>query len=143
MNPDQDENLLKNNLKNIGFDQTTFEPKVNNRFIVTLGNIPSYVIKNVSLPTYNSITRSWNEFLKLKLYNPIGLKLEERLIDLINQEKLEVKIKLLTSRGEVDTTWTIEVSRGTLQFNNMDWANEGEPTIIDLSFNVEKVNISY
>lgn len=143
MNIALDENVLKNRLKSIGFDQTTFEPKVNNRFIVTLGNIPSYVIKSVSLPAYRSTGKRWHDSLKLKLYNPIGLKLEESLIELVNQEKVKVKIRLLTPTGEVDTTWDVEVSKGMLQFNDMDWANEGEPNIIDLVFSVENVTISY
>lgn len=137
------ENVLKNKLKNLGFEHIEFEPKINNRFIVDIEDIPSYIVKSVSFPSYNSDTKQWYNFIGFQLYNPIGLRIEERLINILDKKKIDIKIKLLTSEGDVDTTWEIEASKGILNFNCLSWEDSKTPNVIKLSLQVESVKLIY
>jgi hypothetical protein len=138
---DKDSPALKARLQSLGFEQVDFEPKVSNRFIVYIDKFPSYVIKGVALPR-RDLNGKWGN-IQLECYNPLNTKLEQTAIDLVNQDEVEITIKLLTPTAEVDTTWELVVENGSVNFGSINWSDEGEANLIYITFDVKEATISY
>ena len=137
---------LQKKLKNLGFEYEQFEPKVKQRFIAHVPGIPCYVIKGIllprMLPTMISTNKKW-DFMTLELYNPLDKKMEQAAIDLVSKKSIEIKIHILDSTGNVDTTWNIICKPSDINFGNINWSDDGVPHIIHINLNVVSVNISY
>lgn len=134
---------LQEKLNNLGFNITDFGPKTTSRFIVQMENIPSHVIKSIEFPELEGTTWSKCTYLTLKLYNPIKEKLEQRCLDLLKKEKVNIQIRLLTPDGEVDTTWSIVGTNGIVKFGEFDWSENPNPNIIRLKFLIESASVNY
>lgn len=140
---------LEIKLKEIGFEQIQFEPKTNSKFFVKLDGIPSYAIKGVRFPPYqrDSIEKDpgWCKYipLSLEIYNVLGESIEQKCFDIISKSEVQISISLLTSDGEVDTTWQI-VAKGTgITFDNLDWSDNQVPNKIYLKFQIKTATVSY
>jgi len=137
---------LQQKLKSIGFEQTEFEPKIGKRFIATLTGIPSHVIKSVTLPVYSNSSGpdGWkNSKLDLTLYNPLASQLEQKILKVLANPTNTIIVNELNPVGTIDTTWTIEVGAGRVEFGTLDWSSTGNPNIVTITFTVLNVEISY
>ena len=137
INPD-----LAQRLKDIGFSQQEFEPKVGNRFIVKMEGIPSYVIKAVSLPRYYAPSKNWKNVM-LTLYNPLLENLEEKLLNLDTDALHTIIVHLLSPVGEVVTTWKIVAKLENIIFDTYDWSSKGESNLIRVDFGVTNVEVTH
>ena len=141
---------LKKKLEDIGFEKVEFESKSNNRFIVQMEGIPSYLITGIDLPTYSlehwtgglrkEVTKTWGGF-NLTLYNPIDLHLERELLKPTHEKTHNVVVKILDPVGEVVTKWEISAKLQEIDFGKLKWGEYGEPNTIRLYFLVENVEI--
>lgn len=139
---DKDSPQLKERLKTLGFEETQFEPKVNNRFIVKADGLPSYVVKGVKLPKYRSDS-SITSYIELECYNPLGLKFEQLAIDFAKQSEVKIKVQILGPVADVDTTWDIVGVEGEVDFGALNWSDEGQPNKVYITFTVKDFTISY
>ena len=139
---------LKKKLEDIGFEKSQFEPKVNNRFIVQMEGIPSYLIAGIDLPSYSywndvenkKVIKSWGGF-NLTLYNPIDMNLEREMLNPIHEETHKILVKILDPSGNIVTTWEISAKLETIDFGKLDWRKPGEVNTLRLYFQVENVEI--
>lgn len=139
---DKDLPELQAKLKEIGFEQTAFEPKVNQRFIATVEGLPSHVIKAVELPQRHP--DNWTS-VGLFLYNPLGSKIEQAAIDLVKKDHVQITVKILDPAGNVDTIWEILTTTNGAEayFGSYDWSDTGEANEISIRFDVDDVRITY
>ena len=138
---------LRVKLKTLGFEEVAFEPKVKNRFIATVDDIPSYLIKSVDLPSKNVYTQknsspisNWGS-IGLTLYNPISHELEKQLLNLDVIKEYEIKVKILSPVGEVVSTWKIYGNLKGVEFDSLDWSSKGQASLAYLFFYVNSVVI--
>ena len=117
------------------FDDITFEPKSNKRFIVNikLSNnneslVPSYIIKSISRPACTKENDSWVWLpLYLTLYDPIELNISKELLT-NKSEPLTITITMLGPVADVIETW--KISNAFISHIDLDYlrlSNENEP----------------
>ena len=137
---------------------TTFEPKLQNRFLMDIGGIPGYLVKKISRPsiTFNEVTLdhinikrkikgkgNWDN-ITCDLYDPVtpsGAQAVMEWVRLFHESvtgrdgysdfyKKEVTISTLGPVGDVVEEWRL---RGAFcvsaAFGDMDWSSDSPATI--------------
>ena len=139
-----------------------FEPKVQNRFIMYMDNIPSFMVKTVSAPSFedgevvldhiNSYRkirgkRVWND-MDMTLYDPItpsGAQIVMEEIRKMHESVTgrdgysdmfmkDVTVELLGPTNEVVEKWTYKGAWIlSAGFGDLDWSEEATPMMISIT----------
>jgi len=150
---------------------TTFEPKVQNRFIFEINGIPAYLIKKASSPSFEAgevildhinIYRKlkgkvkWND-MTVELYDPItpsGAQAVMEWARLAHESvtgrdgysdfyKKDVTMSVLGPVGDVVSEWKIKGAYiKTASFGDYDWSSEA-PASISLSLAMDYCILNY
>lgn len=135
-------NVLKNPSEQ---ELESFESKINNRFIIKIGepwNIPEFVIKGMTRPIINSEGEILDN-LYLEMYDPITPSTTQSIIKgtrvLKNNENIKTKItlELLGPVGDIVEKWEFTGQFINFDFGTLDWESS-KPTIIAAEFKVTK-----
>ena len=139
-----------------------FEPKVQNRFVMLIDNIPSFMVKNVKAPTFtdnvikldhiNSYRkirgkREWDD-MTMTLYDPVTPSGAQAVMEWVrlsyesvtgaagyheNYVK-DITIKLLGPAGDIIEQWTGKNAFITeANFNDLDWSSGADPLDVGLT----------
>ena len=139
-----------------------FEPKVQNRFIMYMDNIPSFMVKTVTAPSFedgevvldhiNSYRkirgkRMWND-MDMTLYDPITPSGAQAVMEWVRLHhesvtgrdgysdfyKKDVTINVLGPVGDVVSEWILKGSYiKDATFDGYDWSDEGTAQGISLT----------
>ena len=132
---------------------TTFEPKLQNRFLMDIGGIPGYLVKKISRPsiTFNEVTLdhinikrkikgkgNWDN-ITCDLYDPVtpsGAQAVMEWVRLSHESvtgrdgysdfyKKEIRIKTLGPVGDVVEEWILKGAYcQNANFGSMDWTSD-------------------
>jgi hypothetical protein len=149
----------------LGFDKMfykEFEPKLQNRFIMTVDGIESYIIKTASRPTFTSevveldhinVKRkikgksTWDD-ITITLYDPIVPSGAQQVMEWIRQShesltgrdgysafyKKQLTFQLLGPVGDVVEEWSlVGAFISQANFGELDWSNTTDPVSIELT----------
>lgn len=129
----------------------SFEPKMNNRFMVTIGSpweIPSFVIKSITKPII-AINGGVLNKLELILYDPITPSTSQAIWEGIGilQTKpdgylTELKIEMLGPVGDVVEQYKLKGTFISFDFGTLDWEDSNLSTITAL-FQVSECKFQY
>ena len=122
---------------------TAFEPKVQNRFIMFIDGIPSYLVKNATAPGFEAgeiildhINVRWND-MNLSLYDPVtpsGAQAVMEWARLAHESvtgrdgysdfyKKDLQLDILGPVGDVVSQWIIKGAYcKTANFGEYDWS---------------------
>lgn len=144
---------------------TSFEPKVQNRFIMYIDGIPAYMIKAISRPTINNnvVTldhinlkryikgkSEWNT-IEITLYDPIVPSAAQATMEWVRLAhesvtgrngyadfyKKDVTINVLGPVGDKVEEWTLKGAfPETANFNSMDWAT-ADPLMVNITLRMD------
>jgi hypothetical protein len=145
----------------------SFEPKVQNRFIMYLDGIPSFLIKKTDRPKITGDAKildhiniqrkyrgksKWND-ISVELYDPIvpsGAQAVMEWIRLHHESvtgrdgyadfyKKDVTINVLGPVGDKVEEWTLKGAfiSGETNFGTLDWSNDGEFIPITLQLSMD------
>ena len=150
---------------------TAFEPKLQNRFIMLIDGIPSYLIKKTARPsiTFNNITLdhintkrkikgkgTWNP-ISMDLYDPItpsGAQAVMEWVRLSHESvtgrdgysdfyKKELTIQTLGPVGDVVEEWKLKGAYcSQANFGDMDWSSD-TPANISLTIEMDYAILNY
>ena len=150
---------------------TAFEPKLQNRFIMLIDGIPSYLIKKTQRPTiqFNNITLdhintkrkikgkgTWNP-ISMDLYDPItpsGAQAVMEWVRLSHESvtgrdgysdfyKKDINIQTLGPVGDVVEEWKLKGAYcQSANFGDMDWASDA-PANINLMIEMDYAILNY
>ena len=137
---------------------TAFEPKVQNRFLMLLGNVPTYLVKKAASPSFTAgeiildhinIYRKvkgkvkWND-MSLELYDPVtpsGAQAVMEWARLAHESvtgrdgysdfyKRDVRLQVLGPVGDIVSEWIVKGAYiKEANFGEYDWANEAYVSI--------------
>ena len=144
-----------------------FEPKVQNRFVMYMDGIPSFLVKNVKAPTFTDNVvkldhintyrkirgkREWED-MTMTLYDPItpsGAQAVMEWVRLSHESvtgrdgyadfyKKDVTINVLGPVGDKVEEWTLKGAfiSGETNFGSLDWGNDGEFIPITLQLSMD------
>jgi hypothetical protein len=144
---------ISTKLSKLGFNNSSFEVISKNRFIVITDFIPPEYIMGIKFPSLSSylynpgnpnekMKKDWCGPLTLKIFHVPMIKMEETLINLDENSK-KIEIKILNNSGDIDFTWEIDAKFSSVQFDELDWNKVNAPSIIEVEFDVDSVNIKY
>lgn len=152
---------------------TSFEPKVQNRFIMYVDGIPSYLIRKAARPAikngevpikHMNSTRyikgrtEWEAMSGLELYDPIvpsGAQAVMEWVRLHHESvtgrdgyadfyKKDITINMLGPVGDKVEEWTLKGAFITsATFGDLDWGNDGEPSFISLDLRFDYAILQY
>ena len=158
----------------LGFDKMfykEFEPKLQNRFIMTVDGIESYIIKTASRPTFTSevveldhinVKRkikgksNWDD-LEITLYDPIVPSGAQQVMEWVRQShesitgrdgyaafyKKDVTFFLLGPVGDKVEQWTLKGAFiSSANFGELDWASN-DPLSISLTLTFDYAILEY
>ena len=141
------DSILEKKLRDVGYEKTEFEPVVKNRFIVKIDGIPSFVISGVSMPVCyfnrsnaNGVVSYW-EPLTLHLYNPINPSIEKDILELGKKDDIDIEITYLGPVGDAVFSWNFKTEMISINYGSFNWADTGDPNIIEVKFNVKEATI--
>ena len=150
---------------------TAFEPKLQNRFIMLIDGIPSYLIKKTARPsiTFNNITLdhintkrkikgkgTWNP-ITMDLYDPVtpsGAQAVMEWVRLSHESvtgrdgysdfyKKDINIQTLGPVGDVVEEWKLKGAYcQSANFGDMDWASDA-PANINLMIEMDYAILNY
>ena len=150
---------------------TAFEPKLQNRFIMLIDGIPSYLIKKTARPsiTFNNITLdhintkrkikgkgTWNP-ITMDLYDPVtpsGAQAVMEWVRLSHESvtgrdgysdfyKKELTIQTLGPVGDVVEEWKLKGAYcSQANFGDMDWSSD-TPANISLTIEMDYAILNY
>ena len=150
---------------------TAFEPKLQNRFIMLIDGIPSYLIKKTARPsiTFNNITLdhintkrkikgkgTWNP-ISMDLYDPItpsGAQAVMEWVRLSHESvtgrdgysdfyKKDINIQTLGPVGDVVEEWKLKGAYcQAANFGDMDWSSDA-PANINLMIEMDYAILNY
>tara|TARA_B110000046_G_scaffold140079_1_gene146616 strand:- start:15 stop:500 length:486 start_codon:yes stop_codon:yes gene_type:complete len=150
---------------------TAFEPKLQNRFIMLIDGIPSYLIKKTARPsiTFNNITLdhintkrkikgkgTWNP-ISMDLYDPItpsGAQAVMEWVRLSHESvtgrdgysdfyKKDINIQTLGPVGDVVEEWKLKGAYcQAANFGDMDWSSD-TPANINLMIEMDYAILNY
>jgi hypothetical protein len=159
----------------LGFDKMfykEFEPKLQNRFIMTVDGIESYIIKTASRPTFTSevveldhinVKRkikgksTWDD-ITITLYDPIVPSGAQQVIEWIRQShesltgrdgysafyKKQLTFQLLGPVGDVVEEWSlVGAFISQANFGELDWSNTTDPVSIELTISYDYAILEY
>jgi len=143
-----------------------FEPKLQNRFIMTVDGIESYIIKTASRPTFTSevveldhinVKRkikgksTWDD-ITITLYDPIVPSGAQQVMEWIRQShesltgrdgysafyKKQLTFQLLGPVGDVVEEWSlVGAFISQANFGELDWSNTTDPVSIELTISYD------
>ena len=132
---------------------TAFEPKVGSRHIVYVtdkeGNeiLPAYVVKGTDRPSFKVNFTGELVFnnLTLSLYDPVVPSTPQRIMSAIHDNKQwNIDIKILGPVGDVVEYWEIKDAKvKDVQFSSMDWSGDGDPAIVNVTFEIKLATLKY
>jgi len=150
---------------------TAFEPKLQNRFIMLIDGIPSYLIKKTARPsiTFNNITLdhintkrkikgkgTWNP-INMDLYDPVtpsGAQAVMEWVRLSHESvtgrdgysdfyKKDINIQTLGPVGDVVEEWKLKGAYcQSANFGDMDWSSD-TPANISLTIEMDYAILNY
>ena len=153
----------------LGFDKMfykEFEPKLLNRFIMTVDGIESYIIKTASRPTFTSevveldhinVKRkikgksTWDD-ITITLYDPIVPSGAQQVMEWIRQShesltgrdgysafyKKQLTFQLLGPVGDIVEEWSlVGAFISQANFGELDWSNTTDPVSIELTISYD------
>jgi hypothetical protein len=153
----------------LGYDKMfykEFEPKLQNRFIMTVDGIESYIIKTASRPTFTSevveldhinVKRkikgksTWDD-ITITLYDPIVPSGAQQVMEWIRQShesltgrdgysafyKKQLTFQLLGPVGDVVEEWSlVGAFISQANFGELDWSNTTDPVSIELTISYD------
>lgn len=125
---------LESNIK-----QPLYEPKRNNRFIVTFPEefgIKNFVVKSLNRPTCHILedySISWNN-ISFVFYDPISPSTTQVLMENVRTKKIfqtiNVLLEILDPVGIVVEKWNIKGKFKYFNFGELDYENDGLITIL-------------
>lgn len=150
----------------------SFEPKTKNRFILTMDGVPSYLIKRVVRPTLTQEAQAINHInlqryvkgksiwgtMEMTLYDPIvpsGAQAVMEWVRLHHESvtgrdgylafyKKDLVLNMLGPVGDKVEEWIIKGAQITqVQFNELDWADNGAPMEISLTIQPDYCLLNY
>jgi len=151
---------------------TAFEPKTQNRFIMYIDGIPSFIVKKAQRPTYTSadITldhinvkrklkgkSDWND-ITLELYDPIVPSGAQSTMEWIRMShesvtgrdgyadfyKKDITINVLGPVGDKVEEWIIKGAYiKESNFGELDWASESDVVMISLTIRYDYAILNY
>ena len=151
---------------------TNFEPKMKNRYVMEIDNIPSYLVKAANRPTiqFETITLDhinvkrklkgkgeWQD-VSITLYDPIVPSAAQAVMDWVRLGhesitgrdgyadfyKKQVVIKMLGPVGDVIEQWTLHGAFITnANFGELDWSNATDPADIVLTLTYDYAVLEY
>ena len=151
---------------------TAFEPKLQNRFIMLIDGIPSYLIKKTARPSisFTNITLDhintkrkikgkgvWNP-IQMELYDPVtpsGAQAVMEWVRLSHESvtgrdgysdfyKKDINIQSLGPVGDVVEEWKLKGAYcQAVNFGDLDWAADGAPTMIQLTVEMDYAILNY
>ena len=133
--------LVPQDIKN-----ASFEPKMENRFVIEFGepiSIPSYVVCRADRPSF--YMSGWNDML-FSVYDPVASSVSKIILDGLNQlrkqenQNIDVTIKELSPVGDIVQIWEITGEVTYVDFGTWDWKSD-EPVKISIRFKVKNVKI--
>lgn len=130
---------------------SSFEPKIKNRFIVTLGepfnNVPSYVMKSINKPGIKASNNS-NELFRdpviISMYDPTSIQLSSIILEAISvlkkQEEpyVNIHIDLINPTGDVVEKWDIKSKFRAVDFGTLDWSSDN---LSEISLTFDTINV--
>jgi len=149
-----------------------FEPKLQNRFIMTVDGIESYIIKTASRPTFTSevveldhinVKRkikgksTWDD-ITITLYDPIVPSGAQQVMEWIRQShesltgrdgysafyKKQLTFQLLGPVGDVVEEWSlVGAFISQANFGELDWSNTTDPVSIELTITYDYAILEY
>jgi len=149
-----------------------FEPKLQNRFIMTVDGIESYIIKTASRPTFTSevveldhinVKRkikgksTWDD-ITITLYDPIVPSGAQQVMEWIRQShesltgrdgysafyKKQLTFQLLGPVGDVVEEWSlVGAFISQANFGELDWSNTTDPVSIELTISYDYAILEY
>lgn len=145
----------------------TFEPKVQNRFIMIVDGIPSFVIRKMDRPKINADKKSldhinlqryyrgkttWNE-VSMELYDPIVPSAAQAVMEWIRLchesvtgrdgymdfYKKDIIINVLGPVGDKVEEWKLigAFPVGATDFGNLDWTNTGDALGVTVNLSID------
>jgi hypothetical protein len=159
----------------LGFDKMfykEFEPKLQNRFIMTVDGIESYIIKTASRPTFTSevveldhinVKRkikgksTWDD-ITITLYDPIVPSGAQQVMEWIRQShesltgrdgysafyKKQLTFQLLGPVGDIVEEWSlVGAFISQANFGELDWSNTTDPVSIELTISYDYAILEY
>ena len=151
---------------------TAFEPKLQNRFIMLIDGIPSYLIKKTARPSIQftnivldhiNVKRkikgkvNWNP-IQMELYDPVtpsGAQAVMEWVRLSHESvtgrdgysdfyKKDINIQTLGPVGDVVEEWKLKGAYcQTANFGDADWAADGAPMNIQLTIEMDYAILNY
>jgi hypothetical protein len=120
-----------------------FEPKVNDRFVVYMEDIPTYVIKSVIRPIASVKDNSYiYSDLILEMYDPIYPSTSQKIFDYIRANKTEfdeIKLDILGPIGDVVEQWLFKKCKVvSIEYSKLDWS-DGCSTVIRMTLTPNKI----
>ena len=145
---------------------TSFEPKVQNRFIMYIDGIPAYMIKTASRPTLNNnpVTidhinlkrkikgkSEWAD-IEISLYDPIVPSAAQAVMEWVRLGhesvtgrdgysdfyKKDIVINVLGPLGDKVEEWKIVGAfPASVNFNGMDWSNGGDVLMVNVTLSYD------
>jgi len=149
-----------------------FEPKLQNRFIMTVDGIESYIIKTASRPTFTSevveldhinVKRkikgksTWDD-ITITLYDPIVPSGAQQVMEWIRQShesltgrdgysafyKKQLTFQLLGPVGDIVEEWSlVGAFISQANFGELDWSNTTDPVSIELTITYDYAILEY
>lgn len=150
---------------------TSFEPKVQNRFIMYIEGIPAYMIKAIGRPSINNNTvtldhinlkryikgkSEWNT-LEIQLYDPIVPSAAQATMEWVRLAhesvtgrngyadfyKKDITINVLGPVGDKVEEWTLKGAfPENVNFNSMDWAT-ADPVMVTITLRMDYCILQY
>ena len=151
---------------------TAFEPKLQNRFIMYIDGIPSYLIKKTARPsvTFGDVVldhinvkrkikgkANWED-ITCDLYDPVtpsGAQAVMEWVRLSHESvtgrdgysdfyKKDINIQALGPVGDVVEEWKLKGAYcQQVNFNDLDWAQDGAPQMITLTVEMDYAILNY
>ena len=149
-----------------------FEPKLQNRFIMTVDGIESYIIKTASRPTFTSevveldhinVKRkikgksTWDD-ITITLYDPIVPSGAQQVMEWIRQShesltgrdgysafyKKQLTFQLLGPVGDIVEEWSlVGAFISQANFGELDWSNTTDPVSLELTISYDYAILEY
>ena len=151
---------------------TAFEPKLQNRFVMFIDGIPAFLVKKVGRPNvqFNEVTldhinvkrkikgkADWQN-ITAELYDPVtpsGAQAVMEWVRLSHESvtgrdgysdfyKKDINIQSLGPVGDVVEEWKLKGAYcQQVNFNDLDWAQDGAPQMITLTVEMDYAILNY
>ena len=151
----------------------SFEPKVQNRFIMYIDGIPSYLIRKASRPTFKNGEvqmkhmnsqrwikgrSEWDAMTGIELYDPIVPSAAQAVMEWVRLHhesvtgrdgysdfyKKDITINMLGPVGDKVEEWQLKGALITsAAFGDVSWEEDGTPALITLDLRFDKAILQY